>query len=268
MIPISDPPGPTVSGYRSHLTILALERLAAADLAGGEQQAAARHLDGCAACRERLAGLRADALRFAARDDLPSRIDALQRAAPAAARRRIATWGAAAALATGAAALVVALRPVGGEPVGLAMGPDGRRKGGEAIDIVRRTSEGRIAELAAGDVVHPGDAIRFRVITPTAGFVGVLGIDSAGAITPYAPDGETLQPIAAGRPLVFEGSIVLDETLGPELIVAAFCLGARPLSELRAEAAAALSRAAGDPRRIERATSCREVTFLLEKEAP
>lgn len=250
----------------THPSELALERHAVAELPSGERAALELHLGACARCQARLAELRADDARFAA--ELGSG-PALERAlaalsAEAAPPRR--RWRAAAA-AAGAMAMAAALA--------LALWPspprefDGRSKGGGVLlEVVRRTPGGDQAWLGDEQRVHPGDAIRFRVRSPAAGYLAVLGLDARGVVSVYAPEAEAMSAIAARQPVTLDGSIVLDDTLGAERLVAVVCPAARPLADLVAAGQRALREAAGDPRRVGAlAAECQEQALLVEKVA-
>jgi hypothetical protein len=272
---MSEPTTPSTTG-ETHVSPLALERLAAGDLAGDALASARAHLGDCAPCAGRLAALELDTAGFAARGDHGARLDAIAAGlSPAHARRsrrRYLALAAGIAGAIAAAGVLVALEPGRGRSSGDIPGheardPHGheRRKGGAGLTVIRRSPDGRIDELAADSPVHPGDAVRFRVSAPEDGFVGVLGIDAAGVVSPYAPAGPALEPIAGGPAVVLDGSIILDDTLGPERIVAVFCAEARLVDALLAEARAALARADGDPLGVRPATSCPEVSLVFTK---
>lgn len=269
-----------------HPSPLALERYLLDELVAAEHARLTEHVDGCAACARRLGELRAENESFAAAPELARRVDALVSSAslPSPRPRRW-RYAAAAAGVLAAAALALVLwpaRPTHDDLDDL----DGRPKGARALrfEVVRRSPSGELAWLAPGQPVHPGDAIRFRLLAPTAGYVAVLGLDAARVVSVYAPAGATLEPLAAGAPTTLDGSIVLDDTLGPERLLALLCPTPRPVAEVRAEAQRALTAAGGDPRAVERITprgpsaaaepalalpgECREATLLIEKVAP
>lgn len=250
-----------------HPSQLALERHALSELPRGARAELERHLADCPRCRDRLAALRADDERFAAGPGqgpaLDRALDALAAAAapPRPRRLRRATLAAGAlAMATALAILVWPAPP---------RDLDGRRKGGGVrLEVVRRTPAGAQQWLERDPRVHPGDAIRFRVSSPTAGYVAVLGLDAVGAVSAYAPAGEAPQPLAAHQPTTLDGSILLDDTLGAERLVAVVCPAPRPLAELVAQARRALAAAGGDPRRVAAiAAGCQEQALVIEKEA-
>lgn len=247
-----------------HLSRLALERAAAGERALLPPELAA-HLAACLICRDRLAALATDHARWLASIDVTARIDAVLRDGAPRRRRSYGRVGAAAALAACAALAVFALRP---RAVDLGPG-DERRKGGDRFEVYRRSADGRVAAVADGDSLQPGDAIRFRVTLASPGYVGVLGLDAARAVTAYAPAGPALQWIARGDTTLLDDSIILDATLGPERLVLVVCDTPRPIAELVTAARAALEVAGGDPRRVGRAASdCRESAVIMTKVAP
>jgi len=127
------------------------------------------------------------------------------------------TPDAATALATAAAAIaVIIVRPnrgdediaVKGEPITLTI----HRAGGPGSQ-----------PLATGDVVLPGDRIRFEVHAARRGYVAIVGVDGSGATTVYVPfassDPVDFDP-ATGA--VLPGAIKLDATPGDEHFYAVY----------------------------------------------
>jgi len=246
-----------------HLSPLALERVVAGELAGAGRDDARAHLAACERCRARLTELERDGERFVHEIDVQGAVGALLRAVGPAPRpwyRRpslAATLGGFAACAV----LMLWLRGHGatGEP------SDVRRKGSLGFEIVRRDLRGHVGAIASGDRVSPGEAIRFRVTAREPGFLAIVGIDAARTVTPY---GASLA-LDGGVPRILDGSIILDDTLGPERIIAVVCDW--PIS---AETAVALARgglatANRDPRQVGRiAPACREAAVVIEKVQP
>jgi len=75
--------------------------------------------------------------------------------------------------------------------------------------------------------LFPGDALRFIVTTRSQGYLSIFSIDSQHIIAPFYPDSD---PVSDPKPMVIKsagrhelpGSIVLDDAIGAECIVAAF----------------------------------------------
>lgn len=188
------------------LSALALDRWMAGELDGSEAARVGAHVDVCARC-----AAAAGSLREARAAPLPP-----LRAAPPARTRR---WRGAAALAAGLAAaagvaLVLVLGPAGsgerakGSPVGLGMWV---RHG----DSVRRAGP--------GEVVAPGDDVRFSVTTRRPAWVAVLSLDAAGRASVYFPDGARAARVEAGTDVALPLATRLDATVGEERVVALFC---------------------------------------------
>jgi hypothetical protein len=97
-----------------------------------------------------------------------------------------------------------------------------RTKGGSSLSVFVRDESGRVRRALPGEPVHAGEALRFEVANAEPRFVAVVGIDSAGAAAVYAPThGE---PERHSGTHLFEGSLVLDQTVGRERFTAVFCL--------------------------------------------
>jgi len=238
-----------------HPSRLVLERLAAGELLEGERAAHAAHAASCDRCRARSAQIAGDARDFARDIDIAHDVAAIVAAARAP-RIRMLVASATAALACVALVVVLARRS---EEV-----PIERAKGQVSFEVIRRDLHGRVGDVESGDRLRPDEAIRFRVTAHEPGYLTILGIDAARAITPYA---STLA-VSRETPLLVAGSIILDATLGPERIVAIVCDWPVPPAVLIAGARSELTRAGDDPRNIVRAShGCRESSIVIEKVA-
>jgi hypothetical protein len=204
-----------------HLSALQLDGLALGALDDVGARRAEDHLAACVTCRQQADVLRASRDHFSA-SVLPRTLPALRaRAAPWWSRRM--TWIAAPVLA--AAVALVMLR--GGAPVDDLGSDDLRVKGDASLQIVARRGD-RVGLVAAGDTLAAGDAIRFVVTTPRAGYLLIASIDGRGATSIYYPAaGVASAPVPAAARLELPGSIVLDDAPGPERMVALW--SARPL---------------------------------------
>lgn len=89
----------------------------------------------------------------------------------------------------------------------------------------------------ADDGVHlgEGDAIQFKYRADGHRFLFVLSVDEAGRISPLYPDAptESIAVNPAGLN-VLDGSIILDDVVGPERIFAVFSKAPIPYGELEA----------------------------------
>jgi hypothetical protein len=268
---------PSIVGSESrpltHPSTLALERYAAADLVGEAQRAVANHLDDCGRCRQILQVMQFENRQFATITEISEPIDALLLASgvtPTRAngfRKPHVGWAIAGSSAIAVAAGLI-LAFWAWRPFAEVEELDGRSKGNTWFEVVRRTPQGQIDWIDANQPLHPGDAIRFRLRPPTAGYVAVLGFDAVQMITVYAPAGLVLDPIASGSAVLLDGSIVLDATLGPELLVALVCPAPRVLDLVIAQARRSLALASGDPRLFGRISEdCEQSSLMIHKVA-
>lgn len=162
------------------------------------------------------------------------------------------------ALAMVAAVAVVA--------VGVSRSPTTRTKGALGFEIVAKHRDGRVDTLLPGAKLSPGEAIRFRLKTPRAGYAAVLSADAAPNVTVYYPHEADALRIEAHDPLLLDGSITLDDTLGAERLVAVVCDAPPSAAKLERELRAALDAAGGDPARMKPlGTDCLQSAFLIEK---
>ncbi len=218
----------------SCLSDLQLDRALRGELARSEVDG---HLSSCAACLARQSALAEAERRLA-----PEMTRAAARLAAEIAprplhRRRVVV--AAGVLLAAAAALLLVLRPRGDErAAGL------RAKGGFSLDLaVRHRQDGRVDEVLPGDRLAAGDAIRFRVASPAAGQLVVVGLDATGQVSAYVPP----TAIPAGRGDWLDGAIELDDARGAERIVAVLCPESIAAGDVVAAGRRALARAGGDP---------------------
>jgi hypothetical protein len=114
-----------------------------------------------------------------------------------------------------------------------------RAKGKPALAFYVKHGE-RVREGGPGEVVSPSDAVNFTVSTDAPAFLAIISVDGAGKLSAYYPAGPTAVAIPAGRDQVLPRSVLLDDTLGLERVVAAFC--DRPVAV--AEISAAVARGA------------------------
>jgi hypothetical protein len=220
----------------------ALDRLLAGELADApERSRMEAHLASCPLCRERHAALARGAAPAPDRAWLDRQGETRIRAS----RRRRASMGVGAAAVATVACLVLIGRWQS-PPTQLGEAPDPARsslpaaestrgKGGFAMDVVVRRSDGRVESVTAGAALHPGDAIRFRLTAPKPGFAAIFGL-ARGDVAVYAPmsSGELRLPEPGTHEV--DGSVILDDALGEEVVLAVLC-------ETPSEAAAAVDRA-------------------------
>lgn len=231
------------------LSDLDIDRLLAGELDGTP---AVVHVEGCARCAARKAALEADAARFD--EEIFVQGLAARAARQARTARKQLPWrGLLGAVA--AAVLVVAVLPRGA-PSGI------RTKGGGALELIAKRDDGSVERVLPGDALAPGDAIRFDVQAPPDAWVAIVGVDSAQVVTPYVAGAV----LPKGRE-VLPGSIVLDETLGAERIVAVFCEKPVPTDRLVEAGKRALVAAGGDPAAVVElgVADCAQSSVLIRK---
>jgi hypothetical protein len=129
-----------------------------------------------------------------------------------------------------------------------------------------RRADGTVERMARGGEVSPGDAIRFSVSSSRPAYLIVLGLDSRPSVSVYVPSSSDTRPTVSGTDVLVDGSIVLDDTLGPERVVALFCPTPLGIESARKIAEDALQAAGGAPERVERlSVECPQRSFLMHK---
>jgi len=245
---------PLARGPETCLSNLELDRLIVDEPQPSEASArVAAHLASCARCAARLGALRAEAQAFPNQVFLAGLVQRTRRPAV----KRPAVWlGGLSALAA-AAALVLFVRPA--PTVGI-------KGGGFALEVFARRA-GRVEAIVDEAVLSPGDAIGFRIASQRPGYVVVIGLDTRPSVTAYVPSEGKAIPIAEASRQTLPGSITLDETLGPERLIALRCEEPVAASEIVRVAERALSAAGGDPRRVVGiGSACSEATLLIHKQ--
>lgn len=229
---------------QQHLSDLLLDRI----LVGEDVGAARAHLDACAECRARLEALDRAALEFRRTAPIQMMAARTRRRLNATPRMIFSSLG---AIAAAAIVLLLVVRPDD---------PDVRLKGGVALSVYRQR-DAAAESLLPHARVRPGDALRFGVKSPRAGFAAVASIDGAGVVTIYAPPGPELEAIAAGKEQLLDGTVELDATLGQERLIAFVCKDALRTGEVRA----AIERARADAEHA--VGGCAATSFVVEKVA-
>lgn len=268
----------------THLSDLRLDQLLAGELDPPSEAALRSHLVACVPCTHRHGTLLAGAAQIRSDPRFAALAPAIrERLATARARpeRRPArrSWNTAVFAACAvAAALVLLLRRPDTAVDAQVAAVGSRIKGNLALDVfVRRASAGaRVETLLAGDPVHPGDQLRARVRVAIRGHFGVFAVDSppppapAPAVASYLPAGGELAGVEAGAPLLLDGAVELDATLGRELLLGVLCPSPRKKESVAGDLGAALTAAGGDPDRADwhRAVpGCTVISLWLRKVA-
>ncbi len=198
--------------WKACLSAYRLDRYRLGELAAEESAEVQAHLTTCAACRA------AEEMLTSAQADFPA--SATPRARP---RRPLRALGFGAGAAALAALCLLALRPT----------PAVRSKGAP-VSVGMYVQHGQSVRRALpGEVVVPGDSVRFSYSSAEPRSVAILSVDGAGVASVYFPDGpETLRvPAAEDAPLPL--ATQLDGVLGEERVVALFCSTPHALEPVR-----------------------------------
>ena len=257
-----------------HLSASDYDLLLLHELSGAAQARVEQHLMDCERCRTDHAGYAADARQFS-QEIFPRTVERFNRAPPASwvgrlLRPRV-VWMLA-PVVTAALVLAVARgRRADEVQRQTRTDEDIRIKGSEPTlrSFARRMQH--VFPIRDGMELHPGDEMRFVVDSPRLPYLLVASVDGAGRVNVYFPyEGSQSGLITTGRPTELPGSIVLDNTPGPERVFAFY--SKKPL--LRAELEPVLKAlGASGPAGIRRkelppVQAEGQSTFLFEKAAP
>lgn len=243
-----------------------LDRLRLGELSDLEREAAHGHLAGCSLCQRQRAEL----------DLAPTLLPNLATGERAHGRRpsRIARPMVGLLLAA-AAGVVLMVRARPREAIGDARAPgvaSGTQiKGGPFSFqvIVRHAASGRIEPLVEGATLSAGDALRFRVYAPQGGYLAVVDLDGAGAVSPFVPAGGGALPLVKGGAKVLDGSVVLDGAPGDERLIAVLCPTAAEAARSTEVARAALKGAHGATADVTRLDlDCFQTQIRFRKQPP
>lgn len=210
-------------------TRFTLSRWRVADLPSDEQRAVTTHVEQCEACNETVSAIAQVAAEQESRleerlKDFDERLAEVRSQG----RRRAVVLTAFGSLAAAACVAVVLgfgllasdRTPISEEPVYTGL------KGTLKFQVVAKRGDEQFA-VHSNTELREDDALRFVVITGSAGYVTVFSIDSRGTISSFYPDAN---PAADPAPFRLDGagrhelpgSIVLDNALGEERLVVAF----------------------------------------------
>jgi hypothetical protein len=210
-----------------HLSSFTLERLRMAALDQKSAEAARGHLAGCVRCRGFDEALGRDHREF--QQDIGPRMAPVLRTrlSRVAVRSRRREWAVVAS--AGLSLLLI---------VGLGL----IRKRPEVSDVVAKGGPQLTMFVRRGDAVRPvrdgdrlraGDALRFRINPGAASYVVIASLDGSGRSTSYVPVGGALSvAVKSGAWWEAPGSIILDDTPGPERIFAIFSERPLPVAQV------------------------------------
>lgn len=195
-----------------------------------------QHLETCRRCQRRHDAIEAQAERFLEQFpelELPSqpaakpaRVISLEHK-----RARYLAWGSGiAGLAAAAAAFALLLSsPHGSAPDA---GYTTRTKGSSRIGFYVKHGD-QVRRGGDGQVVQPGDQLRFSVTSNAPQHMAILSLDGANVASVYYPDGPSSVEVGAGRDRPLDKSVLLDDTLGEERLWGIFCPEPFALEPLR-----------------------------------
>jgi Putative zinc-finger len=199
--------------WKACLSAYQLDRYRLGELTAEKAMEVQAHLKTCARCRA------AEEVLASAQADFHASATPLRR--PRRPLRRALPWGAGAVAL--AATCLLALRP------SLEV-----RSKGAPVSVGMYVQHGQSVRRALpGEVVAPGDAVRFSYSSAEPRSLAILSVDGAGVASVYFPDGpETVRvPAAEDTPLPL--ATQLDGVLGEERVVALFCQKPRALEPVR-----------------------------------
>ena len=210
----------------------------AGELEPGLIEALESHLESCKRCQARHDQIEAGAEAFlAARPklELPQPGTASTgeaKVVPLKSKRaRLLAWSSGALGLAAAATFAFVVGTQGsGDGAGTELGL--RSKGASHIGFfVKHGAE--VREGADGQVVYPGDQLRFSITSLKAQHVAILSLDGAGVASIYYPGGDTSKPVGVLNNHALESSVLLDDALGKERLWAIFCEAPFELNPLR-----------------------------------
>jgi hypothetical protein len=206
------------------LSDLAIDRSLSAELGPEAQRELESHVASCARC-----GLRYDLLvrqREAFLERAPS-WDTFAKSA----RRSRSSW---LPWVTGGALAAIALLSFAGQGwhASTSTAPTVRTKGSPSIGVYIKRGD-KVLRGSSGDVVHPGDRIRFTYSNERDAQFALLHTDSSGAAV-YFPLAGTTVLVPAGRDTALDFAIELDEHTGDERVFGIFCDAPIALEPVRA----------------------------------
>jgi hypothetical protein len=211
----------------------ALDRWVAGELSCDEAGALQVHLETCARCSLRCDELGRQRAAFLAR--VPS-WDALDRRMKGTPRRRQVRWAWTMPLVAAAGLLAIGVAAFGGlgsHERQTSERSDVRSKGGPSIGFFVKRGE-QIRRGSTGEVVAPGELVRFTYSSEQPAYFGLLHADAAGASV-YYPREAAAAKIGAGRDVPLDFSIRLDALLGAERVYGLFCAAPIALEPVRAQ---------------------------------
>jgi len=227
---------PEDARWQACLSAYQLDRFRMGELSAAEYGNVEAHLEGCPRCRAAIACLVREEGAF--------------RALATPLRRPRRAVGPALAVGAAAAVCLLALWP-----------SSGVRSKGPAVSVGMYVQHGQSVRRALpGEVVAPGDSVRFTYSSRSPATLAVLGLDGAGVATVYFPAGPETVPVPAAENAPLPLATQLDSVVGEEKVVALFCEQPHALEPVRE----ALQASPGEPH----LPGCTLATLHFTKRAP
>lgn len=223
--PFSDLPDSSPSSASGCPSDRVLDLLLAGDLGLTRSHTLREHFSACPSCSARYAEI--SAFRDEAAPTLVefSELVGNQPRSPRRSRRREG-WIGGVLAAAAAVALWIAQGPTDNF-----RGAETRAKGSSRLGFYVKRAD-HVFEGGQGELLKPGDAIEFTYAAPSAGYLAILSVDGAGHASIYFPTGSRAEPVAPGRQLLAQ-STILDAVLGRETLYAVWCEAPVELEPIR-----------------------------------
>jgi hypothetical protein len=218
--------------------LIELRSLRAGELSGETKSKLEAHLGGCEHCRARVLELEQEEAYFHANIDVAAesvrvveQLNAPKKPGP----WRLPAWISVPAAALALVIVVLVAQPKEEENGTRLKGASTPRAAHVELQMYVKDAAG-IRAAADGARLREGDAIQFRYDAGGRDYLMVLSVDAGGTISPLYPDAEraSIKVSPHGRH-VLEGSIILDQTRGPERIFAFFSAAPLTFEEVKRE---------------------------------
>jgi len=206
------------------VTDLTLDRSFAGELSEEARAAMTTHLGECDDCHARHAKLTAERERF-----LELRPSFEPRASERAPRiQRL--WALSTVFAAAAAAFLLIRAGTPGTDPGGGIRPKGDAHVGFYVQRDQISERG-----APGQLLRPGDRVRFTYTSATPAYLAIYAFDSTRAASVFFPASERARKLEPGADTPLDSMVELDQALGKESIHALFCDHEFPVNEFRIE---------------------------------
>lgn len=207
----------TIPTDNACLSDLILDEWLADELDADQRALAAQHIATCAACRARMDTIEAETAAFLSQAPTLGEHNALVgdlNEAQRIVKRNRFRMVASSVFALAAMVSLAVITQRSDEQT--------RLKGNAHVDFFIKRGE-QITQGASGDVVHPGELLRFTYSSARDTHLALINVDGKGATVYYPPDSVTAAAIARGKQQALDFSVELDEQVGQERVFAVFC---------------------------------------------